>query len=1293
MATMIVMAIGLTGTAAVVATIVLSVAISAVMASLFAPDQDNTSQKDPGVKSRVSPDTSNKLPIIYGRQKIKGTTIMADMSTDSKKMAFIIALCHGDIQGVDEVKWEDKILSFSGDITTGLRSVTNAVDVDGNSQSFLNSGRLKIKVYLNGGRCSEMESFSALWASGKTNRNMPDTPYFYCEITYDREEQVTRLGDISFIVRGKKVQSINADATLGSRAYSTNPAECFLDYMLDEKSGMGIPLSSIDTSSLKTLKDFCDVNKSYTDKDGVSATAKRYTCNGIINTNQDTDRNLSDLLSGCQSTFTYTLGKFGVVVNSVKASSHSFSEENIFGSLTITDSGFDNIVNDLTIKYTAKNNNFQQDQVSLVSPSGVMNTNEPHLEKTLTYPFINNNIEAERVGTVLLNQLRQNLLVEFNTDISALTIQAGDVVQVSHSTPGWNSKLFRVLSIEESSVEGGDSIGLKITALEYADEVYDDLSLNERDVAPNTNLLDPNTSILISSITMSENTDIQESNLLVSWTSSPSSYVERYELRHKLNGTADAEVYVAVGNGSTASLTSLVANSIYKVEIRAVSTLGKVGLWYSSTKTTGPARSVGLTQKGDWPTTGIVTINPGDIYVYGGDLWFFTGGTSISLDASSTNPSADNTANNRWRQVDIPPGTNGLTAYVWVRVKDGALQWQTTNSSANPDPSASPAWEMANTTGVNVTGADGAAGVDGTDGSSIIWKGSLSSSPASPATNWAYYNTTDNKSYIYKSGTWYLMTVDGVDGQDGNDGTNGISMVWKGASANPPASPVTNWVYRDTDNGYIYIYNGTAWELMVLDGSDGTDGSTGTDGNSVYITYNDSTTTPSNPTGNGTTSGWHTAATAASIWMSQKVAATAADGTWGSPIKIKGEDGTDGTDGTNGDSGDSVYVATVYKRATSQPTKPTGGSYNFSTNALAAPTGWSGSILAGTDPIWASNASFSVTGSTGTDSTTTWTNAALLAESGTDGTDGVSGRVLIVYADDATGTNKSTTMGTRQWVLYHEYTGATPAVSTITGTWVKFVGADGVIGSDGASIWVIYSVDSAGNSQSFTASAAREYVTFYEASSSPTLPVSGQTWLKYIGADGVDGSPGTDGSTGTRGPGRFSKSIGVTTAPAVGSSTFNTHARGSITDVLGSGVNPVAGDIVVITYTQSSGSIVTRAAVHDGTGIADNDWGTFSLQIDGSLLVNGTVAGTAINSATSVTAGTGNNVAVMSGSDSNYRFYAGNSNPSSAPFKVDKTGKVTISSSTSTTTSRLVIDNDQIKVYEGNQLKVLIGRL
>lgn len=202
-------------------------------------------------------------------------------------------------------------------------------------------------------------------------------------------------------------------------------------------------------------------------------------------------------------------------------------------------------------------------------------------------------------------------------------------------------------------------------------------------------------------------------------------------------------------------------------------------------------------------------------------------------------------------------------------------------------------------------GINGADGVNGKDGVSLVYKGELSSHPANPENGWYYRNTVDKKCYVYQDNAWYVMTVDGADGEKGLDGVNGqdgkdgLDIVWKGDSSIPPVNPQKNWVYRDIDNGRVYIYNGTAWALMVADGNDGIDGTDGEpgadgkDGMRVYITYNDSEEEPVKPVGDGTTNGWHTNSTVSVIWISQKVAESAESGEWGNPIKVKGETGKD----------------------------------------------------------------------------------------------------------------------------------------------------------------------------------------------------------------------------------------------------------------------------------------------------------------------------------------------------------------------------------------------------------------
>jgi len=225
----------------------------------------------------------------------------------------------------------------------------------------------------------------------------------------------------------------------------------------------------------------------------------------------------------------------------------------------------------------------------------------------------------------------------------------------------------------------------------------------------------------------------------------------------------------------------------------------------------------------------------------------------------------------------LPPKEQQQGKFVWIKY----ITTYSSGATKETDPICMTAQN----------GENGADGVDGQDGTSIIWQGSKSSHPTNPQNGWAYYNTTDKKSYIYQSSSWYQMTVDGADGQNGNDGKDGLSVEYKGILKDPPANPIKNWTYKDSDNGIVYIYTGLAWEVMTYDGDNGTDGANGTNGLSVFCTYHDSSTQPTTPTGNGTTGGWHTNWTSNVVWVSQKVSSSATTGTWGEPIKIQGNDG------------------------------------------------------------------------------------------------------------------------------------------------------------------------------------------------------------------------------------------------------------------------------------------------------------------------------------------------------------------------------------------------------------------
>jgi hypothetical protein len=161
-------------------------------------------------------------------------------------------------------------------------------------------------------------------------------------------------------------------------------------------------------------------------------------------------------------------------------------------------------------------------------------------------------------------------------------------------------------------------------------------------------------------------------------------------------------------------------------------------------------------------------------------------------------------------------------------------------------------------------GKDGKNGVDGKDGQNglgLVWKGELASAPSDAQTNWAYYNSSEKKSFIYDGTSWLVLAKDGAQGEKGADGQNGTNgtnngtsagFVWKGELEANPSEPQTNWAYYNKTDKKAYIYDGAKWSILAQDGKDGqngNDGQPGTNGapGTIIVWKGESATAPENP--------------------------------------------------------------------------------------------------------------------------------------------------------------------------------------------------------------------------------------------------------------------------------------------------------------------------------------------------------------------------------------------------------------------------------------------------------------
>ncbi len=116
--------------------------------------------------------------------------------------------------------------------------------------------------------------------------------------------------------------------------------------------------------------------------------------------------------------------------------------------------------------------------------------------------------------------------------------------------------------------------------------------------------------------------------------------------------------------------------------------------------------------------------------------------------------------------------------------------WSEFKAPAGPQGPAGAAGAAGATGATGATGAAGTNGTNGTNGVSIVWKGTLATAPASPTTNWAYYNSTDKKSYVYNGSIWQIMTQDGMP----ISGTTGQTLYYNGTAWTPTSSLINDGV-------------------------------------------------------------------------------------------------------------------------------------------------------------------------------------------------------------------------------------------------------------------------------------------------------------------------------------------------------------------------------------------------------------------------------------------------------------------------------------------------------------------
>lgn len=556
----------------------LATGASLASAALFSPEGMSSQQ---GQVLRNSADSQNPIPVVYGRCKLGLRIVDVRCAGALNEDLYIVgALCHGSedgvgIQAIDEVYFND-LLAF--DAAGVLQDAFK--DKDGNARAtltkYLGTDGQNVDTTLHA-------VFPTEWPTASTGRRIA---YLVVKLTYDAEVWATGIPTITAIVRGNKVRD---PANLAAaRVYSTNPAWCAFDYMTSPRFGANVADAEMSATSFATMATYYDTV--VTKDNSLLLSDKLFQCNGWLDVSQSVTDNLKTLLSSCRGIIIYEGGLYRLFTRrAVTPASFTLSEANIVGDWSFKAPGIGESPNVLRGAYIepglATESYPFQPETRIWPRPGATNgyltaDNSYEVTADASLPFTTDVYTAEQILLVTLKELRSGLTVNLTATEAALQLQVGDVVPVTHPTPGWTAKNFWVMGvylIPESKL-------IRLALLEYDVNAYSLDPLSTVPTPPDTSLPNPFTVAAPTGLALasSDGEAIPDRDgshrvyIRATWVAAAEAYLDFYEVEYRLSGTENWLPAPDQNRTDTEAMIGPVSEGLsYDVRVRTMNTIGR----------------------------------------------------------------------------------------------------------------------------------------------------------------------------------------------------------------------------------------------------------------------------------------------------------------------------------------------------------------------------------------------------------------------------------------------------------------------------------------------------------------------------------------------------------------------------------------------------------------------------------------------------------------------------------------------------------------------------------------------
>jgi len=414
--------------------------------------------------------TNIGIPVVYGYRRVGGHPIFAETNgSDNKYLYVVYAISEGEIEGITGVRIDDNTVyptppSGSVKYTSGSINTTS----EGRYKDRL---RFELFYGTDGQPTSELMKDTPTWPT-KT-RTMPGVAYgvfrFEWKASTQDESDSNPFGggvpQVTFDVMGKKVYDLtthaggldlSADYAALTKTYSTNPANCVADYLMNPRYGAGYDKSFINADVFKIAADKFDQVVTY--DDGANDSGKILTLNAVVDTNAKIIDNVRQLLSGCRSILPFIEGRYKLkvedggnatdITSSTIAVAYDVTKDTIVGTVALGGETKTTKFNNVFVNYINPDLEFSSQQVAYSEAGDVAVDDDEDLTGEFTFDTITNPYMARDFARMIYAKSRAQRTISMTCTQELMDVEPGDIIRVTDTVLNLSTQTFRVTNMK-----------------------------------------------------------------------------------------------------------------------------------------------------------------------------------------------------------------------------------------------------------------------------------------------------------------------------------------------------------------------------------------------------------------------------------------------------------------------------------------------------------------------------------------------------------------------------------------------------------------------------------------------------------------------------------------------------------------------------------------------------------------------------------------------------------------------------------------------------------------------------